>query len=67
MTNFGQGWNKQSNNGISEKFQGLVKKEQPLKPRIENTIKGLNSPISKLNRTSNQLSEKEQKILLQYR
>jgi division protein CdvB (Snf7/Vps24/ESCRT-III family) len=62
MTNFGEGWNKQSNSGISEKFQGLVKKEQPLKPRIENTIKGLNSPISKLNRTSNQLSEKEQKI-----
>jgi len=62
MTNFGQDWNKQSNSGISEKFQGLVKKEQPLKPRIENTIKGLNSPISKLNRTSNQLSEKEQKI-----
>ncbi len=62
MTNFGQDWNKQSNSGISEKFQGLVKKEQPLKPRIENTIKGLNHPISKLNRTSNQLSEKEQKI-----
>ena len=62
MTNFGQDWNKQSNSGISEKFQGLVKKEQPLKPRIENTIKGLNSPISKLNKTSNQLSEKEQKI-----
>jgi division protein CdvB (Snf7/Vps24/ESCRT-III family) len=62
MTNFGQNWNKQSNSGISEKFQGLVKKEQPLKPRIENTIKGLNSPISKLNKTSNQLSEKEQKI-----
>ena len=62
MTNFGQDWNKQSNSGISEKFQGLVKKEQPLKPRIENTIKGLNSPISKLNKTSNQLSGKEQKI-----
>ena len=62
MTNFGQDWNKQSNSGISEKFQGLVKKRQPLKPRIENTIKELNSPISKLNRTSNQLSEKEQKI-----
>ena len=62
MTNFGEGWNKQSNSGISEKFQGLVKKEQPLKPKIENTIKGLNHPISKLNRTSNQLSEKEQKI-----
>ena len=62
MSNFGQGWQKQSNSGISEKFQGLVKKDQPLKPRVENTIKGLNSPISKLNNTSKQLSEKEQKI-----
>ena len=62
MSNFGQGWQKQSNRGISEKFQGLVKKDQPLKPRVENTIKGLNSPISKLNNTSKQLSEKDQKI-----
>ena len=61
MTNFGKDWQRHPK-GVSEKFQGLVKKEQPLKPRIENTIKGLNSPISKLNNTSKQLSEKEQKI-----
>ncbi len=62
MSNFGQDWQRQSTSGVSEKFQGLMKKEQPLKPRVENTIKGLNSPISKLNNTSKQLSEKEQKI-----
>jgi division protein CdvB (Snf7/Vps24/ESCRT-III family) len=62
MSNFGEDWNKQPNSGISEKFQGLVKKDQPLKPKIENTIKGLNHPISKLSKTSNQLSEKEHKI-----
>jgi division protein CdvB (Snf7/Vps24/ESCRT-III family) len=62
MTNFGKNWQRSHTQGVSEKFQGLVKKEQPLKPRVENTIKGLNSPISKLNNTSKQLSEKEQKI-----
>jgi division protein CdvB (Snf7/Vps24/ESCRT-III family) len=39
-----------------------MKKEQPLKPRVEGAMKGLNSPISKLNSTSKQLSEKEQKL-----
>ncbi len=62
MTNFGKDWQRQSTSSSFERFQGLVKKEQPLKPKIENTIKGLNSPISKLSKTSNQLSEKEQKI-----
>jgi len=62
MSNFGHDWRRQPNSGISEKFQGLMKKERPLKPRVENTIKGLNKPISKLNNTSKQLSEKEQKI-----
>jgi division protein CdvB (Snf7/Vps24/ESCRT-III family) len=40
----------------------LIKKEQPLKPRVENTIKGLNRPISKLEGTKNQLSKKEQTL-----
>jgi len=62
MTNFGKDWQRSHTHSVSEKFQGLVKKEQSLKPRVENTIKGLNSPISKLNNTSKQLSEKEQKI-----
>jgi len=35
---------------------------QPLKPRVENTIRGLNRPISKLEGTKNQLSKKEQTL-----
>jgi len=62
MTNFGENWQRHPTQGVSERFQGLVKKEQPLKPRVESTIKGLNRPISKLNSTVNQLSEKEQKL-----
>ena len=62
MSNFGQSWQKQPRQGISEQFQGLIKKEQPLKPKVEGAIKGLNRPISKLDNTSNHLSEKEQKL-----
>ena len=62
MSNFGYSWQRPQSQGISENLQGLIKKEQPLKPRVENTIKGLNKPISKLTSTSKQLSQKEQKL-----
>ena len=62
MSNFEQSWKKQPTRDISEHFQGLMKKEQPLKPRVEGAIKNLNRPISKLGNTSNHLSEKEQRL-----
>jgi len=62
MSNFGYSWQRPQSQGISENLQGLIKKEQPLKPRVENTIKGLNKPISKLTSTSKQLSQKEQTL-----
>ena len=62
MSNFEQSWQRQPKQEISEQFQGLIKKEQPLKPKVEGAIKGLNRPISKLDNTSNQLSQKEQKL-----
>jgi len=52
MSNFGQAWQRPPTQGVSEKLQGLVKKEKPLKPRVESTIRGLNRPISKLDSTS---------------
>ncbi len=62
MSNFGQAWQRQPIEGFSERLQGLVKKDPPLKPRVEGTIRGLNRPISKLDSTTNQLSEKEKKL-----
>ena len=62
MSNFGQAWQRPPTQGVSEKLQGLVKKEKPLKPRVESTIRGLNRPISKLESTSKQLSKKEQQL-----
>ena len=62
MSNFGQSWQRRPSEGISERLQGLMKKDPPLKPRVEGTIRGLNRPISKLDSTTNQLSEKEKKL-----
>ncbi len=62
MSNFGQSWQRQPSQGISEYIQGMIKKKQPLKPQVEGVMKGLNRPISKLDNTSKQLSEKEQKV-----
>ena len=62
MSNFGQSWQRQPSQGISEHIQNIIKKEQPLKPRVEGAMKGLNSPISKLTNTSKQLSQKEKNL-----
>jgi len=62
MSNFGKDWQRQPTSSNLERFQGFMKKNQPLKPKVESTIKGLNRPISKLDNTSKQLSEKERKI-----
>ena len=62
MSNFGQSWQRPPSSGISEKLSGLVKKDAPLKPRIEGAIKSMNQPISKLGNTSKQISSKEEKL-----
>ncbi len=62
MSNFGHAWQRTPTQSTSEHLQGLIKKEQPLKPRVENSIRGLNRPISQLEGTKNQLSKKEQNL-----
>lgn len=62
MSNFGDAWQRPTKDGFADNLQGLLKKEKPLKPRIDSAVKGLNQPISKLSKTANQLSEKEKII-----
>ena len=62
MANFGDTWQRPPSQSISEQLQGMIKKEPPLKPRIDGTIRQLNRPISKLGNTTNQLSGKEKKL-----
>ena len=62
MANFGQAWNRPQSDGIGKKISGMLKQEAPLKPRIDNAVRGLNKPISKLDNTSNQLNHKDDKL-----
>ena len=62
MANFGQTWNRSQSEGISSQISDMFKKEPPLKPRVEQAIRGLNKPISKLDSTSKQLTQKDDKL-----
>ena len=62
MANFGQSWNRPPSNGLGDKISGMFNQEAPLKPRIDNAIRDLNKPISKLDSTSNQLNQKDGKL-----
>ena len=62
MATFGQTWNRPPTEGLGDKISGMFKKEAPLKPRVEHAIRGLNRPISKLDNTSNQLNQKDDRL-----
>lgn len=62
MADFGQAWSRPASESKASQISGMFKKEQPLKPQVERTIKSLNRPISKLDNTSAQLNQKDNKI-----
>lgn len=63
MSNFEKDWQRKPTQGLSKNIYGLIKKTPPLKPQVENTIKGLNRPISKLDYTTSQLPKRSKKYL----
>jgi len=62
MASFGQSWNRPPSDGFKDKISGVFQPKPPLKPRIDNTIRGLNRSISKLDNTSRQLNQKDDKL-----
>jgi division protein CdvB (Snf7/Vps24/ESCRT-III family) len=62
MTTFQDTWNKAPKPGISEQLHGMVKKEAPLKPRVQQSVKKLDGSISKLDYMSQKLAEKDAKL-----
>lgn len=62
MASFGQTWSRPPSESITSQISGVFKKEPPLKPRVEHAIRGLNRPISKLDNTSSQLNQKDDKL-----
>ncbi|MDH3657010.1 MAG: Snf7 family protein [Nitrosopumilus sp.] len=62
MASFGQAWNRPPSDGFADRISGVFKQKAPLKPRVDNAVRGLNRPISKLDNTSKQLNQKDDKL-----
>ena len=62
MTSLESSWTARNTPSISEKIGGAIKKEGPLKPRVEGATRQLSTPISKLDFVSKQLDQKDAKL-----
>lgn len=62
MPAFQDNWNKSSNPGFNEQIHGMIKKEPPLKPRIQQSVGKLSKTISKIDYMHKKLQEKDAKI-----
>ena len=62
MANLSSKWLKQPKPGITEKINDSIKPKGPLKPRISNAVKKLQSQISKLDSMLTNLQERDAKL-----
>ena len=62
MTQLQDKWTKQSQPGITEKFNDVIKPKGALKPRVQTAIKRLKLQISKLDSMLTKLNERDAKI-----
>jgi len=62
MPTFQDNWSKSSKPGFNEQIHGMIKKEPPLKPRIQQSVGKLGQTISKIDQMHKKLQEKDAKI-----
>lgn len=62
MPIFQDNWNKASTVGLNQHILNIVKKEPPLKPRIQQSVGKINQTISKMDYMFKKLQEKDKKI-----
>jgi division protein CdvB (Snf7/Vps24/ESCRT-III family) len=62
LTQLQDKWTKQSQPGITEKFNDVIKPKGALKPRVQTAIKKLKLQISKLDSMLTKLNERDAKI-----
>ena len=62
MPTFQDNWNKTPKPGLSDQIHGMIKKEPPLKPRIQQSIGKLNQTFSKIDYMHKKLQEKDAKL-----
>lgn len=62
MPNFQNKWTKQYQPGIGDKISDAIKPQSPLKPKVQNGIKRLQTQIAKLDSMITKLKERDNKI-----
>ena len=62
MPTFQENWNRVPKPGLNEQIHGMIKKEPPLKPRIQQSVGNLGKTISKIDYMHRKLQEKDAKI-----
>jgi len=62
MSNLSSKWSQQPKTGITEKINDSIKPKGPLKPRISNAVKKLQSQINKLDSMLTNLQERDVKL-----
>jgi division protein CdvB (Snf7/Vps24/ESCRT-III family) len=62
MPTFQDNWNKTPKPGLNDQIHGMIKKEPPLKPRIQQSVGKLNQTFSKIDYMHKKLQEKDAKL-----
>ena len=62
MPTFQDNWNRTPKPGFNEQIHGMIKKEPPLKPRVQQSVGKLGQTISKIDYMHKKLQEKDAKI-----
>jgi len=62
MPTFQDSWNRNPKPGLNEQLHGMIKKEPPIKPRIQQSVGKISQTISKIDHMHKKLQEKDAKI-----
>ena len=62
MSNFGQKWVKEQKPGMGDKVKEAIRPSGPLKPRLEDAIRAIQTQVARLDATSTKLKERDAAI-----
>ena len=62
MSNFGQKWVKEQKPGMGDKVKEAIRPSGPLKPRLEDAIRAIQTQVARLDSTSTKLKERDAAI-----
>ncbi len=62
MPTFQDSWSKNPKSGFNEQIHGMIRKEPPLKPRIQQSVGKISQTISKISHMHKKLQEKDSKL-----